>query len=212
MEKNIILRYIIDKKENIKTSKVFPRTIAFEFTENFVNVLIGPRRAGKTYFLYDLILNKLKLKDEEFIFMDFEDAALSDIKSNDIVETINLHEEYYKKKPRYLFFDEIQGVDNWDKAIRTLFETKKYVIVNEFGSPLHGISIPGQTPMFIERTVFGGLRAKYITAEKLSEIEGKDNTAIIPLYFTENLQSELEAKFPQGRVDDKNYFKVYIIE
>jgi len=67
MEKNIILKYIIDKKENIKTSKVFPRISDFKFTNNFVNVLICPRRAGKTYFLYDLILNKLKLENEEFI-------------------------------------------------------------------------------------------------------------------------------------------------
>src|SRR3989344_47975 len=131
MEKNIILKYILDKKENIKTSKVFPRTIPFKFTENFVNVIIGPRRAGKTYFLYDSILNKLKLKDEEFIFMDFEDAALNGINSNDVAETINLHEEYYKKKPRYLFFDEIQGVNNWDKAIRTLFETKNFYSSSE---------------------------------------------------------------------------------
>ncbi len=129
MEKGRILKYMVDKKENIKTLKViFSRTEGFEFTENFVNVLIGPRRAGKTYFLYDLILNKLKLEEWEFIFIDFEDVALSDITLNDIMGVVNLHEEHYKESPRYLFFDEIQGVNDWEKAIRTLFETKKYVL------------------------------------------------------------------------------------
>jgi len=33
MEKNTILKYLIDKKENIKTSKVFSRTTAFKFRE-----------------------------------------------------------------------------------------------------------------------------------------------------------------------------------
>lgn len=91
-------------------------------------------------------------------------------------------------------------------------ETKKYVIVNEFGSPLYGISIPGQTPMFIERTKFGKLRSSYITFEQLDEIEGESNTVIIPLYFEDNLKNELERRFPQGKVIDKNYFKAYIIK
>ena len=127
MEKNKILSYMIDKKENIRALKVFSRT-SIKFTENFVNVLIGPRRAGKTYFFYDLILNVLKLKDEEFIFIDFEDSALVDINLNDFMEAINLHEEYYKEKPKYLFFDEIQSVNKWEEAIRTIFETKRYII------------------------------------------------------------------------------------
>ena len=127
MEKNKILSYMIDKKENIRALKVFSRT-SIKFTENFVNVLIGPRRAGKTYFFYDLILNVLKLKDEEFIFIDFEDSVLVDINLNDFMEAINLHEEYYKEKPKYLFFDEIQSVNKWEEAIRTIFETKRYII------------------------------------------------------------------------------------
>src|SRR3989338_6145213 len=188
MEKNIILRYIIDKKENIKTSKVFPRTIAFEFTEN---VLIGPRRAGKTYFLYDLILNKLKLKDEEFIFMDFEDAALNGIKLNDIVETINLHDEYYKKKPRYLFFDEIQGVDNWDKAIRTILETKKYVIF-----------LSGSSSKILSKEIATSLRGRAIPY------------SILPLSFNEFLnfrKFELKDFYSSSEENEiKNYLREYL--
>ena len=191
MEKNIILKYIIDKKENIKTSKVFPRTITFESTENFVNVLIGPRRAGKTYFLYDLILNKLKLEDEEFIFMDFEDAALSDIKSNDVVETINLHEEYYKKKPRYLFFDEIQSVDNWDKAIRTIFETKKYVIF-----------LSGSSSKILSKEIATSLRGRAISH------------SILPLSFKEFLnfrKFELKDFYSSSEENKiKNYLREYL--
>ena len=191
MEKNIILKYILDKKENIKTSKVFPRTIPFKFTENFVNVIIGPRRAGKTYFLYDSILNKLKLKDEEFIFMDFEDAALNGINSNDVAETINLHEEYYKKKPRYLFFDEIQGVNNWDKAIRTLFETKKYVIF-----------LSGSSSKLLSKEIATSLRGRAISH------------SVLPLSFKEFLnfrKVELKNFYSSSEENKiKNYLREYL--
>ena len=191
MEKNTILKYLIDKKENVKTSKVFSRAIIFEFTENFVNVLIGPRRAGKTYFLYDLILNKLKLENEEFIFMDFEDAALSGIKLNDIIETVNLHEEHYKKKPRYLFFDEIQSVDNWDKAIRTLFETKKYIIF-----------LSGSSSKILSKEIATSLRGRAISQ------------SILPLSFKEFLdfkKFELKNFYSSSEENKiKNYLREYL--
>ena len=128
MEKSKVTRYIADKKEDIRASQVLPRINSFTFAERMINVVMGPRRAGKTYFLYDIILNKLKLKDEDFIFIDFEDAIVDDTNINTLLDIVNIHEELYGKKPKYLFFDEIQVIKHWEKAIRTLFETKKYII------------------------------------------------------------------------------------
>lgn len=191
MEKNLILKYLIDKKENIRTPNVLSREIDFKFSENFVNVLIGPRRAGKTYFLYDLILNKQKLKDDEFIFMDFEDVALSDIKVNDIIEIVNLHEEHYKKKPRFLFFDEVQNVNNWDKAIRTLFETKKYVIF-----------LSGSSSKLLSKEIATSLRGRAISH------------SILPFSFKEflNLRNfELKDFYSSSEENKiKNYLREYL--
>lgn len=88
---------------------------------------------------------------------------------------------------------------------------QKYVIVNELGSPLYGISIPGQTIMFIERTKFPKLRAIYIKAEDISQIEINQTTEIIPLY-EKGLFEKLQQMFPQGKIIEKDYFKVYRIE
>ncbi|MBI2042601.1 MAG: glycosyltransferase family 39 protein [Candidatus Nealsonbacteria bacterium] len=128
----------------------------------------------------------------------------------------------YAQFSRYFFIwaqrPEVQGAFNVNyneigHYLNSLPEgTKKYVIVNEFGSPLHGISIPGQTPMFIERTKFGKLRANYLAAERLNEIDGAGNTVIVPLYFEDNLRNELERKFPQGRIENKKFFNAYIID
>ncbi len=89
-------------------------------------------------------------------------------------------------------------------------ETEKYVIVNELDSPLYGISIPGQTPMFIERTEYGRLRADYITAKDLDKIKTDGPTVIIPLY-DKGMEEELKERFNNIKIEEKEYFKSYII-
>ncbi|MFH1894422.1 MAG: glycosyltransferase family 39 protein [Patescibacteria group bacterium] len=88
---------------------------------------------------------------------------------------------------------------------------QKYVIINEPGSPIYGISIAAQTPMFIEAAKFGKPRANYITFENLNpaDIDGK-NSVIIPLYPEKTLP-ELAKKFPQGNAEKINNFWTYNI-
>jgi len=86
--------------------------------------------------------------------------------------------------------------------------TQKYVIVNELGYPLYGISIPAQTPMFIEYTGFGKLRATYLKAEELNKIKLTGKIIIIPLYENKIFE-ELQIKFPSGIIKQMNGFKIY---
>ena len=51
-------KYIIDKKRDIEKLHVQNRTLEVVDTVRFIITIIGPRRAGKTYFLYDIIKNK----------------------------------------------------------------------------------------------------------------------------------------------------------
>ena len=67
-----ILRYLIDRKEDIKPLDVKERPIKLKLTKDFIISIIGPRRAGKTYLLYHFIKNN-NLKDEEYIFVNFEE-------------------------------------------------------------------------------------------------------------------------------------------
>jgi len=89
---------------------------------------------------------------------------------------------------------------------------QKYVIVNELGFPLYGISIPAQTPMFIERAKFGEVRSTYLRAEDLDQIKiGQQKTLIIPLYDG-RIFDELQKKFPDGKKEEGERFKFYEIE
>ena len=53
MDKKILQQIIISNQGRIKEIKLIKREITLEKNANYV--VIGPRRAGKTYLLYDII-------------------------------------------------------------------------------------------------------------------------------------------------------------
>ncbi|MFH1127480.1 MAG: ATP-binding protein [archaeon] len=129
MDITILRKYLLDKKEDIKKLDVKKREINVKLTKRFIITIIGPRRSGKTHLMYDLILNRLNLKDDSYVYVNFEDLGMKDAHAEDIISMINLHEEIYGVLPEYLFFDEIQTLEGWEKLIYTLFEKKQFFIV-----------------------------------------------------------------------------------
>lgn len=172
METGEISTYMLDKKEDIRRLAVKGRSIKLPFTESFIISLIGPRRAGKTYIMYDIIRNRQKIGDSEFIFANFENSELSGLAANEVKKLIGAHEQAYGRKPLYLFLDEIQALKGWEKAVNSLYETKRYriflsgssskVLSREIATMLRGRSLPYLVlPLsFSEFLSFQGIEAK----------------------------------------------------
>ena len=94
--------------------------------------VVGPRRAGKTYFLYQLIEDLLragKARRDDILFVDFEDYRLSDFRPQDTQKLLAAFHQITGKPPRYLLFDEVQRLSSWSRVVRTLHNTRKYSIV-----------------------------------------------------------------------------------
>ena len=92
-----------------------------EFKNNeAIKVITGIRRSGKT-FLMNMFIDELHqegIDDDQIIHLNFEDLAYSDIKdAMDLYHYVHNHEN--KTKKNYLFFDEIQHVSDWEKAINS---------------------------------------------------------------------------------------------
>ena len=121
-------RYLIDKKKEIKDLFVMPRELSFPISKNFVSVLMGPRRAGKSYYLFHIIKNIKKLKEEEYTYINFEDLDVRGVSADDIKKLIEIHEEVYGKTSEFIFFDEIQVLKDWEKLVYSLYEKKKHFI------------------------------------------------------------------------------------
>lgn len=104
------------------------RDIALPTNINKVVSLIGPRRCGKTYMLYNLIFKlSKKLSRENLIYINFEDDRLFPFNEESLDDFITAYYELYPSKKDetvYFFFDEMQDVPNWEKFVRRLYDTE----------------------------------------------------------------------------------------
>ena len=88
--------------------------------------IVGPRRAGKTYFLFQKIK---ELGKSNCLFMNFERSSLVGAKAKDLNDMLVAYQELYGKDPNYIMLDEIQMVENWEIGVRELYDKKKYKIL-----------------------------------------------------------------------------------
>ncbi|MDF7639695.1 ATP-binding protein [Lactobacillus sp. ESL0791] len=101
-----------------------PRYIKFLFNfkdSEFIKVITGVRRSGKTYLMKMFIA---ALKDngvpaEQIIHLNFESLANAELTNAQALWNYVL-QHVLKNKKMYLFFDEIQNVEHWEKAINSL--------------------------------------------------------------------------------------------
>ncbi len=101
--------------------------------ERFVKVVVGPRRAGKTTVMYQLIDHIVKKKGvKKAIYINFEDPEIRDAGFK------RVYEEAVKIGGGgvYLFIDEIQNVRNWEGYIRTYYDRREKVNFIISGSTL----------------------------------------------------------------------------
>ncbi|MEM2153280.1 MAG: ATP-binding protein [Nitrososphaeria archaeon] len=84
--------------------------------------IIGPRRSGKTYFFHQLISEDV----ENSLYLNFEDTRLIDVNFIEIRDLIRFYIEIFGKNPVNIFFDEVQNIAGWEKALRTLLDLQMY--------------------------------------------------------------------------------------
>lgn len=88
--------------------------------------IVGPRRSGKTFRLYQIISEILENNSkEDLVFLNFEDERL-DLETHDLDLIIQAYRELYPRKKIancYFFFDEIQNVPEWQKFVRRMYDT-----------------------------------------------------------------------------------------
>jgi len=88
--------------------------------------IIGPRRAGKTWFLFSLIEQLQQTIDRRrIVYVNFEDERLL-LDASGLGAILDAYQQLYPDQPLdqvYFFFDEIQDVSGWEKFVRRLVDT-----------------------------------------------------------------------------------------
>ena len=96
--------------------------------KDLIKVLVGQRRVGKSYLLYQLMDEIRKMHPKaSVIYINKEDYAFRDVRTwNDLYEYIK--KERGNKKYSYLFIDEIQEIEEFERALRSLMAEGVYDI------------------------------------------------------------------------------------
>jgi predicted AAA+ superfamily ATPase len=162
MQKDLIKKLIVEKREFIERVELTERELGLEKNGNYV--FTGLRRAGKTYALYQTAKELIAkgLAKEQILYIEFEDERLAEFTSADFDLIIEAYREMYDGEP-VLFFDEIQNVDGWEKFARRLADSK------------YRVFITGSNAKMLSREVAGALGGRFLTKE------------IYPLSFAEYL-------------------------
>ena len=95
------------------------------YNQDLIKVLIGIRRSGKSVILTQIIdeLKKNKVDDKHIVYINFEDFDNEELTNPKTLHSY-ITEKITDKNKYYLFFDEIQNVELWEKVINSIRATK----------------------------------------------------------------------------------------
>lgn len=95
------------------------------YEQELIKVLIGIRRSGKSVILKQIMdeLKENNVDDNHIIYINFEDYDYEEYtnpkKLNNYVK-----EKIIDDKKYYIFFDEVQNINKWEKVVNSLRATK----------------------------------------------------------------------------------------
>ena len=128
MNKELLKRIILENQEFIPGVDITARDYSVDPEGNYI--IVGPRRAGKTYFLYRLIKDGSDGNGNinQALYINFEDERLMEMRTEDLDLIIESYREMYDLKP-VLYFDEIQIIPGWQKFLLKLTDLNYRIYV-----------------------------------------------------------------------------------
>lgn len=138
--KEILKNIILDNQSN-NLPQIWERNLKLPVNSGKIITLVGVRRSGKTYHLFNLI-KKLIDKGtsvENILYINFEDERLK-LNSNDLDSILQAYRELHPDldlSKCYFFFDEIQEVLGWEKFVARLYHSiSKHIFITGSNSKL----------------------------------------------------------------------------
>lgn len=125
MNRDVLKQIIIDQKEMYLDNPLISRD--YDLEENVNYCFVGIRRTGKSYMMYQQIHNLMNdgISSSQIVYVNFEDERLLEIGVDDLNTILEIGIEFSGSKGKpYLFLDEIQNVDGWEKFVRRVADMK----------------------------------------------------------------------------------------
>jgi hypothetical protein len=144
MNKELLKQVLADNQVEVSRQQVVPRHFPIGEFDHYV--LVGIRRAGKSFLLYQKMQQLLRegVGWDSMLYLNFEDERLTGLQTEDLNLLLEVHMEMYGRRPM-LFLDEIQNVAGWEKFARRLADAKYKVYIT--GSNARMLSSDIQTTL-----------------------------------------------------------------
>ena len=149
---------------------IIKRDIDLPINSGAIISVIGSRRAGKTFLLLATIEQLIAqgTSKEQIVYINFEDERLIDLKASDLDTILQAYRELYPEKSlseAYIFLDEIQNIDGWEKFVRRIHES------------------------ITKRVYITGSNSKLLSTEIATALRGRTlSYGVFPLSFLEYLR------------------------
>lgn len=189
MNRDYLKQIMIDQKEMYLNNSIVRRNYQLEDNVNYC--FVGIRRTGKSYMMYQLMKN---LQDEgvsadQIIYVNFEDERLLEMSVDDlnILLEIGLELAGADNKP-YLFLDEIQNIEGWEKFVRRVADMKYRISITGSNSKMLSSEIASTLGgRFMLVNVYPYSFREYLSAQGkekdyLGVISTKDRADVLGMY------------------------------
>jgi len=186
-----VLKTIIADFHSQRLRPVLPRTTILPVNSGIIISVIGVRRSGKTYLLYDTIKRLISagIQKRNIVYINFEDERLS-LQKDGLDLILQAYLELYPENDLaecYFFFDEIQNVDGWEKFVRRIYDT-------------------------ISRNIYiSGSNSRLLSTEIATELRGRSvSYTLYPLSFSEYLDFNKAEHYCPVKIRSLIYNKLVI--
>ena len=105
----------------LKRDEYIKKIVPF-IDKDVIKVLTGIRRSGKSVML-KLLMEELKnigINEKQFIYINFENLKYRNLKNYERLYEFILNKVDNKYKSYYIFLDEIQEMEEWEKCVNSL--------------------------------------------------------------------------------------------
>lgn len=145
LDASALKRYILDFHDR-DLRGLRPRELKVDSIKGKATIIMGPRRSGKTHYLFTL----MKGKRERYLYLDLEHPIFYSLEPSDFPKILDSYKELYPELSPVIMLDEVQAVPEWERMVRYAidlgFETyvtgsSSKLLASEIASHLRGRSL-----------------------------------------------------------------------
>ena len=193
MNRDSLKQIMIDQKDIYLNNPLVPRQYSLESNVNYC--FVGIRRTGKSYMMYQQIkqLEASGSPLSQIVYVNFEDERLLEMTAEDLNLILEIGLEISGTDVRpYLFLDEIQNINGWEKFVRRIADMK------------YRINITGSNSKMLSSEIASTLGGRFVIIN------------VYPYSFSEYLSANhmeknyLDTISTRDRADIQNQYNEYI--